>query len=52
LQRNEKKKKEKVKQGRNVTGPFRPKLPYLFRPFIRERMGEIAFASYKKIPEP
>jgi hypothetical protein len=43
---------EKVKQERNVTGPFRPKLPNLFTPLIRERMGEIVFASYKRSPNP
>jgi hypothetical protein len=46
------KKEKNVKQGRNVMGLFGPKQPNTFRPFISKRMAEIAFASYKRIPEP
>jgi hypothetical protein len=35
-----------------VTRPFRPKQPIHFRPFISERMAQIAFTLYKRILKP
>jgi hypothetical protein len=49
FQRNEKRKKLS-REKRNW--PIWPKQPNLFRPFISERMAEIAFALYKRIPKP
>jgi hypothetical protein len=45
-----KRKKEKVKQGANVTSPFRPKQPNHFTPFIIERIDKIAHLLHIKDP--
>jgi hypothetical protein len=43
IAKNEKKKKNDVKQRRNVTSPLWPKKPIYFGPFIDEWMAEIVF---------
>jgi hypothetical protein len=47
-----KEKEKKVKHARNVTGPFQPKQPNLFRPFISKWMAKIVFALYKRSQNP
>jgi hypothetical protein len=49
FQRNEKRKKLSREK---CNCPFGPNSPFFFRPFISERMVEIAFALYKRIPKP